>query len=344
MMDKSINKHTFLLKLILATGFTTACLIAGSPDHPLNPEVISDKVNHDTDDPAIWVNNKDPEKSIVFGTDKHRNGAIYAFDMEGKIIEDKVIRGINRPNNVDIEKGVKLGNKRIDVMAFTERGRSKLRLYRVPDTQPLDNGGFDVFGGELAEFNQPMGIALYKNPQNDSLYAFVSRKSGPTNGTYIWQYSIYAENGQILCRLRRKLGNFSGNKEIEAIAVDDELGHVYYSDEGFGIRKYFANPTMGNEELNIFGQDKFKDDIEGIAIVRHAGNSGYLIVSDQQAQAVQLYSRESNEHIKTINYKATETDGLEVTTTSIGRKFPKGVLVAMSDDKTFHYYSLEFFE
>ena len=344
-IDKSINKHTFLLKTILATGFTTACLIAGSPDHPLKPEVITEKVNHDTDDPAIWINVKNPAKSIVFGTDKDANGAIYAFDMEGNILEDKIIPNINRPNNIDLEMNVNFGLNKIDLIAFTERGRRKLRVYSVPDMKELDNGGFDVFGdSQTPEYNMPMGIALYKNPTNDSLYAFLSRKSGPTDGTYIWQYALYDENGKMSCRLRRKLGNFTGKKEIEAVAVDDELGFVYYSDEGYGIRKYYADPSKGNKELNVFGRDLFKDDIEGIAIVQHGEGSGYIVVSDQQASAVQIFSRDDNKYLRTVNYSATETDGLEVSTVKFGRKFPKGVLVAMSDDKTFHYYSLQFFE
>ncbi len=43
--------------------------------------------------------------------------------------------------------------------------------------------------------------------------------------------------------LVRKFGLFSGKKEIESIAVDDALGYVYYSDEGYGVRKYYADPS-----------------------------------------------------------------------------------------------------
>ena len=70
-----------------------ACKQSSLP--PIAPDVISEFTVNDTDDPAIWVNPKDASKSIVFGTDKATNGAIYAFNLDGKIIEDKTIRNID---------------------------------------------------------------------------------------------------------------------------------------------------------------------------------------------------------------------------------------------------------
>jgi len=54
------------------------------------------------------VNPSDPSKSLILGTDKDLDGALYVFDLEGKIQEDKTVRGLKRPNNVDIEYGLKL--------------------------------------------------------------------------------------------------------------------------------------------------------------------------------------------------------------------------------------------
>ena len=60
----------------------------GSQLPAIAPDVITEKTPNDTDDPAIWINPDDASKSIVFGTDKETNGGIYAFDLDGKIIED----------------------------------------------------------------------------------------------------------------------------------------------------------------------------------------------------------------------------------------------------------------
>lgn len=57
-----------------------------------------------------------------FGTDKNTDRAVYAFNLDGKIIEDKTIRGLKRPNNVDIRYDFKLNDStRVDAMAFIKR-------------------------------------------------------------------------------------------------------------------------------------------------------------------------------------------------------------------------------
>ena len=78
-------------------------------------------------------------------------------------------------------------------------------------------------------------------------------------------------------------GGFSGNGEIEAIAVDDELGYVYYADEGNGIHKWHADPDHPDaaRELSHFGKDGFRADREGIAIYALSGGKGYIVCTDQ---------------------------------------------------------------
>lgn len=306
------------------------------------PDVITEKSLHDTDDPTIWINYKNPEKSIVFGTDKDTDGAIYAYDLNGKIIEDKTIRGLKRPNNVDIRQGFNINDSlTIDIMAFTERERQQIRLFSVPDMRPLDNGGFPVFEDETnPEFRLPMGISLYNSPKDGSLYAIVGRKDGPKEG-YLYQYKIEYLEGKADLTLVRKFGNYSGKKEIEAIAVDDALGFVYYSDEIFGVRKYHAEPAMGNEEISVFGGDTFKRDNEGIAIVALEGDKGYIIVSNQQAQTFNIFSRQTNEFIKEINLTTKQTDGCDVVAVPLNKTFKSGLFVAMNDEQNFYFYDLD---
>jgi len=306
----------------------------------ITPDVVTEKTLHDTDDPAIWVNKSDASKSIVFGTDKNTEGAIYAFNLDGKVIEEKTIRHLKRPNNIDLEYGFKLNDStKTDVIAFTERERQQIRLFSVPDMKPLDGGGFPVFtDAKLPEANLPMGIALYKSPKTSNLYAIVGRKSGPKNG-YLYQYLLTSDSLGVHSKLVRKFGEFSGKKEIEAIAVDDEIGIVYYSDERHCIRKYNAEPSKGDEEIYCFGTEYFKEDIEGIAIAKYKNNS-FLIVSNQQAHTFNIFDTKTNAFIKEINLGTIETDGCEVTTVPLGNKFPNGLFVSMNDEKNFFFYDL----
>ncbi|WP_271765660.1 phytase [Aquimarina algiphila] len=309
---------------------------------PVHPNIISEKVQYDTDDPAIWIHPTDASKSIVFGTDKDTDGAIYAFDLEGKIIPSKVIENIKYPNNIDLEYGFKLNDSvTTDIIVFTERERNRIRLFSVPDMKPIDDGGFPVFEDETTlELRRPMGIGLYKNPVDHSISAVVSRKSGPEN-EYLYQYQIISDSLGVRTKLIRKFGKFSTKKEIEAIAVDDELGFVYYADEGVGIRKYYADPKKGNDELAFFGGEYFEDDIEGIAIASKPEGNGVLIVSDQQKGQFNVFSRKDNSFIKAINLGTNETDGCEVTTVPLNTTFGKGLFVAMNNEQNFYFYNLE---
>lgn len=315
----------------------------------IKPVIITDTVRHDTDDPAIWVNAANPSASLVLGTDKDQDGALYVFDLQGKVVQDKVVHNLQRPNNVDIEYGLSLQGKPTDIAVVTERFTHKLRIFSLPGMKPVDGGGIEVFVGETAaEYRDLMGIALYKDPAG-KMYAIVGRKTGPKHGEYLWQY-LLEDNGQgiVKATLVRKFGKFSGKKEIEAIAVDDALGYVYYSDEAYGVRKYYASPEKGNEELVVFGRKGFRQDHEGISIYPVTDSTGYILVSDQQTNYFHIFSREGskgNPHdhvlIKSVHLSTLESDGSDVVATPLNATFPKGLFVAMSTDKTFHYYRWE---
>ena len=306
------------------------------------PTLISEKTPHDTDDPAIWVNPKNPEQSMVFGTDKDEvNGGVYAFDLDGKIIVEKSITGLSYPNNVDVAYNFRLNDSTItDILMFTEREKNQIRLYSIPNMKPLDNDGFPVFADEIDLNNRrPMGIAIYTNPENQETFAFVSRKIGPIMN-YLYQYQLISDSTGVKAKLVRKLGVFSGNKEIEAIAVDSEMGFVYYADEMECIHKYYADPAKGNEELSCFGMENFKRDIEGIAIVKYEDGTGFLVVSNQQANTFSVFDRQTNTFIKHIYLGTKETDGCDATTVPLGNQFPNGLFVSMNDEQNFFFHDL----
>jgi 3-phytase len=320
----------------------------------IKPVLSSDTVKHDTDDPAIWINYEDPSKSLIIGTDKDSDGALYVFDLDGKVIEEKTIRNLKRPNNVDVEYGLILNGKPVDIAVATERESNKIRIYSLPDMKEIDNGGIEVFVGEKER--GPMGISLYKRASDGAIYAIVSRKSGPLVG-YLWQYLIKDNGtGKVTGIKVRAFGNYSGKKEIESIAVDDKLGYVYYSDEQFGIRKYNADPDVkdADKELGIIYTTDYLEDNEGISIYEVDDKTGYILVSDQKANRFRIYSREgtsadpeeelaANPHnhklVKVVNVMTNNSDGSEVVNVKLNNKFPGGLFVAMSDNKTFQYYS-----
>ena len=267
----------------------------------IKPLVVTEQTKRDSDDPAIWIHPTDRSQSLIIGTDKDEDGALYVFDLEGKIIESKTVRNLKRPNNVDVEYGLMLNGVPTDIAVTTERFENRLRIFSLPDMRPVDNGGIDVFVGE--DLRAPMGISLYKRPKDGAIFAVVGRKDGPTDGGYLWQYLLEDDGaGHVKGTVVRKFGAYSGVKEIEAIAVDDALGYIYYSDENVGIHKYLADPDAENAdvELALFGTEGFAEDHEGISIYSIEDGTGYILVSDQQANAFRIFKREGepgNPHV-----------------------------------------------
>jgi 3-phytase len=324
-----------------------AVLSGGNLPAVIEPLYQSDTVAHDTDDPAVWINPENPAESLILGTDKDQDGALYVFDLKGKILKNKVVHGLQRPNNVDITYGLMLGGKPTDIAVVTERLTHKLRIFSLPDMKPVDGGGIDVFVGENKEGERDlMGIALYKNKAG-KIYAITGRKTGPVNGSYLWQYALEDNgHGVVKASLVRKFGAYSGIKEIESIAVDEALGFVYYSDEGKGVRKYYADPEKGNKELSLFATTGFSEDHEGISIYQLTDSTGYILVSDQGANQFKIFDRQpdsTGDHklLKTVKVAASHSDGSEMVSIGLNADFINGLFVAMSDNKTFHLYRWE---
>lgn len=336
---------------VAALAFTTSLTAKPGKTEPapgaVQPRLITEPTRHDTDDPAIWINPANPAESLILGTDKNTDGALYVWGLDGKIKHDKVIRGLVRPNNVDVAYGVTLGGQKVDLAILTERYAHRLRAYRLPDMAPVDAGGIPVFQGEPAR--DCMGIALYTRPADGALFAIVSRSDyqSPQKG-YLHQYRLVDDGtGTLRGVFTRSFGDWSGTKEIEAIAVDHELGHVYYADEGYGIRKYHADPAAddADEQLAAFGLDGFAEDREGISLYKTGPGTGFILVSNQQNNSLRVFRREgttadphAHAFVADIDISTIESDGSDVTSFPLPG-FPNGLFVAMSNGKVFHFYS-----
>lgn len=349
-MQQLILKKTilqFCLGVLLATTVSANDTVTQGELPIIHPKYVTDMTPHDTDDPAIWIHPSDPKQSLIVGTDKNRDGGLYVFDLKGHMLTEKCVSPIQRPNNVDIEYGLMLGGQRYDIAVTTERLTHKLRVFSLPDMKPLDHGDLDMFVGQTGEEQRDlMGLSLYKRPSDGAIFAIVGRKTGPS-GSYLWQYHLHDNgSGQLTATLVRKFGTFSGLNEIEAIATDDRLGYIYYSDEGVGVRKYYADPALGNKELALFATEGFSEDHEGISVYCDGPKQGYIIVSDQGANKFHLYPRQGtaedphhHPEVKVVELATIESDGSEVTSIPVSEKFPRGLFVAMSDNRTFQLYS-----
>jgi len=307
----------------------------------------TEAVGEDADDPALWIDRRDPASSRLLATNKAAapRGALVVFDLAGRMLQR--IDGLDRPNNVDVEYGVRLAGAPADVAVATERYRRRLRAWRLPaGGGPLEElapaGGLPVFEGEPGERGAPMGVALYRRPSDGAAFAFVSRKQGPASG-YLWQYRLDDDGAGGLRAVKvRELGQVEAGAEVEAVLVDDALGYVYYAEERRGIHKWRADPDAPDaaRELAVFGTEGFRGDREGLALYARPDGTGYLIAADQLPGRSRylVFRREGrpgdpHDHSgppRVLEGGADATDGLDATSQPLGPGFPAGLLVAMN--------------
>jgi 3-phytase len=323
-----------------------AAAIAESNAAAVRPALATDALPRDPDDPAIWTNRRDPSKSLIVGTMKVAapEGALAVFGTDGKLRQ--LLKGPDRPNNVDVEYGLDLDATPTDIAVLTERLGRRLRVYAIaPDGSGLrdvSSGTMPILAGAPGDQGAPMGIGLYHRPKDGAIFAIVSPKAGP-RVNYLWQYRLEDDGtGRVKATLVRRFGAFSGVGEIEAVAVDDELGYVYYADEDRGIHKWPADPDGpdANRELALFGTSGYEQDREGLGIYTLPGGKGYIVSVDQLPgeSVFHVYRREGepgrpHDHTAILlSFKggADSTDGLDVTSAALGPAFPDGVMVAMN--------------
>ena len=303
----------------------------------------------DPDDPAIWIHPTDPSRSSIIGTMKVAApaGAIVVYGVDGQVRQ--TIASINRPNNVDVEYGFRFRGRLIDLAVATERLSRQLRVFEIDRTDGhlIDLGGVPVLQAQQGEDGAPMGIALYRRERDGELFAIVAPKTGPREG-YLWQYRLAdAGNGSITATFVRRFGIFSAStireeNEIEGGAVDDTLGYVYYADEADGIHKWHADPDQphASRELAHFARSGFRGDREGIAIYALPDGTGYIVCTDQLDgnSEYHVYRREGepgkphdhSREIVVVRGGADATDGLDISSRSLGPTLPHGVMIAMN--------------
>ncbi len=315
-------------------ALAVAALSWGAQPLAVTATLATEAVSHDPDDPAIWINRRRPGASLILATNKVRrpDGALYVFGLDGRTRQ--VVRGIDRPNNVDVEYGL----SGIDVAVVTERLQNSLRVFAVEAGGVRELGSVDCCP-------EPMGIGLYRRPRDGAVFAIVAPKGRPDSPRtgYLYQYRLEYREGRVRATLARRFGRFSGTKEIEAVAVDDELGFVYYSDEGAGIRKYHADPEhpAAAEEIAVLATAGYRGDREGLALYRRPDGSGYLIATDQLPgnSEFHLYDRRTNQETAVFTGGADTTDGIDATAADLGPAWRGGLFVAMnSSAKNFLVY------
>ena len=116
---------SYLLRasFLLALFFQSASLFAEKVDYVFETESVS-SIGDAADDPAIWFNQADPTKSLIFGTDKRKG--IHVYDLYGKELS---FSELGATNNIDL----RVIDKNVH-MVISNRSSSTLGYWIFPES------------------------------------------------------------------------------------------------------------------------------------------------------------------------------------------------------------------
>lgn len=287
----------------------------------------TEPVPHDgdaADDPAIWIDPANPARTTILGTDK--KGGIAVYDLAGREIQYRADGDIN---NVDLRLGFPLGGRRVALVTAGDRDDNRIMIYRVvPATRRLVAVAARTIHPGLSTY----GSCMYHSPRSGRFYYFVTSKSGQVE-----QWALF-DNGRGEVDARR-VRRFSLSSQTEACVADDRLALLYLGEEDKGVWRLGAEPSAGGKRVLVDSTragGHLDADVEGVAIAYGPRATGYLLVSSQGDDSFVVYRRGGrNEYVTRFTVEAGDsidgaenTDGMDLTTASLGPDFPRGLFVA----------------
>ena len=284
------------------------------------------------DDPAIWLNEEDPEASLIVATNKVRGLLVY--DLEGQIVS-RLDSG--RVNNVDLRSGIRVGGAETIVVTGTNR-----------TTMTLDILALDPASGELSplgdpidpEFaDEPYGLCLYHSAASGDLYVFANAQDGAVGQ---WRLDGDGRGGLTGVQVRE----WTLASQPEGCVADDANGWLFIGEEEAAIWRFDAEPTASTDRPTVVdrttlgepGGGRLAADVEGLALYVPPGGGardGFLVASSQGNHTYVVYDR-APPHAYRGTFRVggggavdgtEETDGIDLVAAPVGPDYPAGLLV-----------------
>ena len=284
------------------------------------------------DDPAVWVDEADPEASLIVATNKLRGLVVYGLD--GAVVSTN---DVGRVNNVDLRDGVDVGGEDTIVVAATNR-----------TTWTIDVLALDPDRGDLTplldapispDFDEdPYGLCLYRSAATGDLYVFANDQGGAVEQ---WRLDSKG-SGMTGTRVR----SWAVGSQTEGCVADDANGWLFIGEEEVGIWRYRAEPGLSTAErvaVDRVGVGEpagghLASHVEGLSIYAPPGggpDDGFLVASSQGNHTYVVYDR-APPHAYRGTFRVGEagavdgvedTDGLHVVSAPLGPRYPMGLLV-----------------
>ena len=316
------SKSNFLRAgFLLALFFQSLPLFAEKVDYVFETESVS-SIGDAADDPAIWFNQADPTKSLIFGTDKRKG--IHVYDLYGKELS---FSELGATNNIDlrvIDKNVHMviSNRSSGTLGYWVFPESN--LYEYFSVNPTNAFTEDITHYHLEANMNVYGVCM--GFVNGRLSAALTEEEGPI--VQMWDLTTKKVVGELNIISDEENAPKTGN-EAEGCVFDDENNHLLISREGSrGYLKAYESDTLEMIEVVDSRDGNIVGDPEGVAVYKTSDIEGYIILSSQGGNEFNLYNRRSLDFINKFKINAVEdTDGLDATHEAVEDLFPNGVLV-----------------
>lgn len=271
---------------VLVTALTAASATASTPPLPGNTGVppvrataettplFDDDGGHNSnaDDPAIWYDAAHPGSSLVLGTAKE--GGLDVYGLDGHPVQTLPAPAApaegaapGRFNNVDLLPGVRFPDgRRSDVAVVTDRGRDRIRFYRIDGSNPAapltdvtDTAVPRAFSATEADVDDQFtvyGTAAWRDPQTGRSYVLASRRHTADLG--LFEVAVTSAGTVTYHKVRTLTlpstfhtpgGTWSPCEDpgtapqAEGLVVDAATGTAYVGQEDIGIWKVSAKLT-----------------------------------------------------------------------------------------------------
>lgn len=291
------------------------CLpVAAGTDEPSAPQRVTliNPAAVDQDDLTIWRDAGQPSRSLVVASDKSA-GKLFVYDFAGNL---RQTLSMPKPGNIDLRCDVRVGDRRIDIVAVNQRDQGTgLRLFRLDrETRHL------LSLGDLLPTAPNYGGCLFHDRRQERLYFICTAEDGACR-----QYEISFEAGDETPRLREVRTWQIG--KCEGAVADDERGLLFITEETRGVWMLGArseDPAPG-ELIARVGDHGLTGDLEGVALT--GGPEPWLIVSDQgRGKFVAFTAEREARYLGEFAVPGVkETDGLELSLGNFGDAFAVGV-------------------
>lgn len=277
------------------------------------------------DDPAIWVNLRNPSQSRVLGTDKQ--GGLQVFDLWGTRLQD--LR-VGRLNNVDLRPNFRHGNETIAIAAASNRDNESLHLFRIDP----ESGEVSILGEAPTQHREIYGLCM-GGMADGRVFIIANQKDG-----IFAQYQLLSNGSAVDAK---KVREFRLSSQPEGCVVNDRTGELFVGEESKGVYQLPLDPAKPATLTPVIAVgDALKKDVEGLAIYNGAkrdylivssqGNDSYVVLDAKAPYAIRGVVRIMADGRKGID-GASETDGLEVTSANLGGVYSQGLFVVQDGRK-----------